>query len=163
MQNTEHQKETKHSPIDLFFFVTRRSTNFFSAAPAPRRDFSAVYPESLIFLQKKIVSRLISLLSKDPPLDFLKPIRCISGVLVSFAAQKSICLHFHPQVLIRNPGAILHFHLSFNSIYFFLLDLVCFSSNSQMSPEVTDVQHILVRLMIPVETLDVRQPLKLKG
>lgn len=90
--------------------------------PPPPGGFAAVYPKSMKFKKIKF-SRLIFLLSWLPPLDFLEPIRCISGVLASFTGQESIYLDFHAAVLTQNPGVILHFHHYFNRdlyIFFFL-------------------------------------------
>lgn len=89
MQSIFHlaPKETKHSRIDPFLCDKHNHKTF----PHPRG--SAAF---ILKVWKKSFTAHFALSSSAFFLIFtLEPIRCISGVLVSFTTEESIYLHFH--------------------------------------------------------------------
>lgn len=90
MQSIFHlaPKETKHSQIDPFLCDKHNHKTF----PHPQGSAAFI----LKVWKKKSFTVHFALSSSSFFLIFtLEPIRCISGVLVSFISKESIYLHFH--------------------------------------------------------------------
>lgn len=91
MQSIFHlaPKETKHSQIDPFLCDKHNHKTF----PHPRGSAAFILK---VWKKKKSFTVHLALSSSSFFLIFtLEPIRCISGVLVSFTTEESIYLHFH--------------------------------------------------------------------